>query len=241
MLLLAACGDESTPPDEPGSGTLETTVEPTSAATALTSPAELDGDLQSGTEAYDVRLPGLSSERLIMTVTLPEGWTGVDGWTLRKNGGVGNREGIAITLWAPPAFVYGDSCQWNESAVEVEPTVDFMADALAMQAMRNASTPRDLVVGRHRVVEIQLSVPDDLDLSTCDLYEGSPYFQSWASADGSIARYHQGPGQRDLVRLVDVDGQLLIIDVATWPELPAEEHDQIASLLDSMAFELANR
>jgi hypothetical protein len=103
----------------------------------------------------------------------------------------------------------------------------------------NASTPRELTVGQHRVIELQLSVPDDLDLTTCDPYNGTPYFQSWASADGATARYHQGPGQRDLVRLVDVDGELLIVDAMTWPELPPSEHDELQALLDSMSFELA--
>ena len=79
-----------------------------------------------------------------------------------------------------------------------------------------------------------------VSVDTCDLYQGDPYFQSWASADGATARYHQGPGQRDLVRLVDIDGQLLIIDAATWPELPSAEHDEALALLDSMTFELAS-
>ena len=73
-----------------------------------------------------------------MTATLPGGWTGVDGWILRKNGGVDNREGVAITFWGPPHYVYGDACQWADSAIEAEPTVDFMADALAAQAMRDS-------------------------------------------------------------------------------------------------------
>jgi hypothetical protein len=134
--------------------------------------------------------------------------------------------------------VYRDPCHWADSVINVDPSVDFMAEALAAQAMRNASTPRARNVGGHRTVEIQLSVPADIDISKCDLYKGKPYFQSWASADGSTARYHQGPGQQDLVRLVDVDGELLIVDVATWPELPPDEHDEIASVLDSMRFEV---
>ena len=76
-------------------------------------------------------------------------------------------------------------------------------------------------------------------MATCDVFEGTRYFQSWASADGSTARYHQGPGQRDLVRLVDVDGDLFIIDAATWPELPPTERDELQTLLDSMTFEQA--
>jgi len=231
LLALGACSDDSTSSDE---GRASTTRE---TRTSTTEPAvALFNDLPAGPGTYQLLLRGIGAPRLVMTATLPEGWTGAEGWVLRKNGGVDNREGIAITFWAPPDFVYGDACHWSDSAIEAEPTVDFMAEALARQAMRSASTPRELAVGGHRVVELQLSVPDDLEMSTCDEFEGGPAFESWSSADGHVARYHQGAGQIDLVRLVDVDGELLIIDVATWPELPAGEHDEIMSLLDSMTF-----
>jgi hypothetical protein len=68
----------------------------------------------------------------------------------------------------PPHYVYGDACQWAGSAIEAEPTVDFMADALAAQAMPDASAPRALTVGQHCVIELQLSVPDDLKIATCE-------------------------------------------------------------------------
>ncbi len=240
MLAIGGCGN-STDDDARGASAptmTGSTVAPVPLSTTVTGPPLLLGDLAAGTATYELRLPEPGSERLTMTATLPAGWTGVDGWVLRKNGGVDNREGVAITFWSAPHYVYGDACQWADSAIEAEPTVDFMADALAAQARRDASTPRELTVGKHRVIELQLSVPDDLDLATCDLYQGTPYFQSWASADGSTARYHQGPGQRDLVRLVDVDGELLIVDVMTWPELPSSERDELGALLDSMTFEL---
>lgn len=48
----------------------------------------------------------------------------------------------------------------------------------------------------------------------CDPFDDEPAFQSWAAAEGSMARYHQGPGQRDRVWLIHADGVLLIIDVA---------------------------
>jgi hypothetical protein len=35
---------------------------------------------------------------------------------------------------------------------------------------------------------------------------------------------------------VDVDGELLIIDAATWPELPADLEADLLTVLDSMRF-----
>ena len=230
VLIMAACGGDAAAPDA--------ATDPTPESTTAAAPDVLIGDLPAGTATYEVQLPDVRPERFVMTVTLPEGWTGVDGWVLHKNGGVEDRQGVAITIWGAPSFVYGDPCRWSDSAIEVEPTVNFMAQALATQQSRDASTPRELSVGGHRAVEVELTVPVDADISMCDSYEGEPSFQSWASADGSTARYHQGPGQRDRVRLIDVDGELVIVDVATWPELPADEHDEILSVLDSMTFEV---
>jgi hypothetical protein len=232
VLLLGACGSS-----DDSSGTSPADGSEGSSTTESGS-AELAGDLPAGTATYAVRLPDEGAARFTMTVTLPEGWAGEDGWVLRTGGGVEERTGIAISLWGAPAFVYRDPCRWADSAVTVEATVDFVAGLLAEQTGRSAFTPRALEVGGHRAVELRLSVPDDIDLASCDEYEGEPYFQSWASADGSTARYHQGPGQRDLVRIIDVDGTLLIVDVATWPELPAEADEEIMAILDSMRFEV---
>jgi hypothetical protein len=116
-----------------------------------------------GTVTYEVRLPDRDTPRFAVTVTLPAGWSGDDEWLLRRSGGVDSREGVAITLWGAPAFVYGDPCRWADSAIEVEPTVDFMAEALAAQATRDASTPREFVSGEHRGMELEMSVPDDVD------------------------------------------------------------------------------
>jgi hypothetical protein len=228
-MMLGACGALGACSDD-------TSRDGASSTVTAAEFAPLEGELEAGTETYEVRLPDRTSPRFAVTVTLPAGWSGLDGWVLRRNGGVDSREGIAVALWGAPAFVYGDPCRWADSAVEVEPTVEFMAEALAAQATRDASTPREFVAGEHSGTELELSVPDDADIARCDVYEGTPYFQSWASADGQTARYHQGPGQRDRIRLVDVDGDLLIIDTATWPELPPDLEAELLTVLDSMRF-----
>lgn len=225
-LMFGACsGDTSSSPDATSTTVIAAEIAP------------LEGELSTGTETYEVRLPDRDSPRFAVTVSLPAGWSGSDGFVFRRNGGVDNREGVAVALWGAPSFVYGDPCRWADSAIEAEPTVDFMAEALAAQATRDASTPSEFVAGDHRGLELELSVPDDVDIAQCDVYDGKPYFQSWSSADGETARYHQGPGQQDRIRLVDIDGELLIVDAATWPELPADLEAELLTVLDSMRFE----
>jgi hypothetical protein len=65
---------------------------------------------------------------------------------------------------------------------------------------------------------VQLKVPDSIDFATCD--QGQ--FRSWGPENK--ARSQEGPGQGDLVWVVDVSGngvdrsgdEILIVDAATF-------------------------
>jgi len=214
--LLGACATGSPSATEPSAASSAETpasVEPSDGSAYERIPES--GPLEAGTHVLSVESAAL--DPILVTVQLPDHWAGSDGWVLTTGGGVGAKKGAAIQFWGAPDYTYTDACHWSTTQFPVEKTVDFMASALAAQQPRNASTPREISVGGHRAIEIQLSVPDDVVPSTCDQYEGAGFFQSWHYGSGESARYHQGPGQRDLIRLVDVDGRLVIIDTATWP------------------------
>ena len=87
---------------------------------------------------------------------------------------------------------------------------------------------------------IELTVPDTITFADCD----GGQFRSWAIDND--ARFAQGPGQRDLVWAVDIDGAGvidvvppppggLIIDAATFPGTPASVMSEINAILDSIA------
>jgi hypothetical protein len=200
---------------------------------------QLIGPLEAGTHTFEFAEDVDALDPLV-TVTVPNGeWSGLFGWILGTDGFIMSRHGVSIQFWSTPDMVYGDPCRWATTAIDVEPTVEFMADALANQALRSASAAREVTVGDHRGIELELTVPEDIDFTTCDRFEGVPYFQSW-SYDSGGGRHHQGPGQHDLIRLVDVDGTLVIIDATFWPELPAETHAEMIDVLDSMTFQPAH-
>jgi hypothetical protein len=194
------------------------------------------GALEAGTHVLIAESSAL--DPILVEVQLPDHWAGSDGFVLTTDGGIASRQGAAIQFWGAPDYTYTDACHWSTTQFPVEKTVDFLASALAAQQPRNASTPREISVGDHRAIEIQLSVPDDIVLSACDQYEGDGFFQSWHYGSGESARYHQGPGQQDLIRLVDVDGRLVIIDAATWPQLPDETRAELMAVLDSLSIDL---
>ena len=107
---------------------------------------------------------------------------------------------------------------------------------LANQALRGPR-PRALTqvaLGGQSALRIDLSVPADLDISTCDKGE----FRSWTELMSSIgANSHYAPGQLDTVYEVDVDRRPLVIDASHMPATSREDLAELEAILASMVID----
>lgn len=135
-------------------------------------------------------------------------------------------------------YVYGDPCQWSTTKPETpSTTVDEVVAALTAQASRDASAPVDITVDGYAGKSITLHVPDNAVFGECD--QGT--FASWAGGGDPLesgpSRYHQGPGQIDEVWILDVDGELIVIDAMYGDETPAEDVAELHAILESMTLE----
>jgi hypothetical protein len=203
------------------------------------------GNLEPATYAYlDVDGQGFN-----VRFTVPTGWT----WNGRylSKGGVDLPDGAAIFFYGGPVEVYADPCHWSESGSILSTGFDVI-DHLSAQPMRSATTstarpapvpagPADRWAGK----VVELTVPDDIDIAGCD----GGQFRSWGS--GTNVRANQGPGQRDLVWVIDIDGAGviddqgsvlvtppvggLIIDAASFASTPADVMIEIEAILASIA------
>ena len=193
--------------------------------------------------AADAGLPVGGSHVLVsdgsveMTVTIPApGWTGDEaGGILVKNDNVDAPDGAGMIVFPDDGlFVYGDPCRWaSTTPATPATTVDAVVAALAAQASRDASEPVDITVDGHTGKSITLHVPDDADFSTCD----QGFFGSWGVAsEPTPGRYHQDPGQIDEVWVLDVAGQLLVIDTTYYAGTPAEHVAEIRAIVESATF-----
>ena len=81
--------------------------------------------------------------------------------------------------------------------------------------------------GRWPGLAIELTVPDDIDLADCD----GGQFRSWGP---DPVRAHQGPGQHDVVWVVDT-GERLVIDASWMPATQADVIAEIEAILESIA------
>ncbi|MDP8904502.1 MAG: hypothetical protein M3N29_04185 [Chloroflexota bacterium] len=167
--------------------------------------------------------------------TVPGGWSW-HGWYLEK-ADLDSTQHAAIGFWTAEVQVYTDPCRWQgaEPDPPTGPSVRNLIDALAVQPMRGAAAPVERsaasldMPGRWQGSAIELTVPTDLDVADCDLGQ----FRSWGPE--TQARYHQGPGQHDLVWAIDVlPSARLIVDAASFPDTPPEVLSEIESILDSI-------
>lgn len=107
-------------------------------------------------------------------------------------------------------YVPSDPCAWTTTMQDLPgTTVDEVVAALQSQAFRDASEPVGITVDGHAGKSITLQVPDDAALDDCDLGK----FCTLTQEDPAVChRYQQFPGQTDEVWILDVNGEVAVID-----------------------------
>ena len=168
-----------------------------------------------------------------ITFTLPAGWSS-DPNIVGKHGS-DPPNGMAINTWGYIATVYNDPCHWQTTAVSVGPTVDAVVTALVAQKRGPTVTPVDVTIDGFHGKEIDLMVPLTVRFdapSSASLCDGGQY-KSWTLADGGD-RYNQGPGQHDLLDILDVNGQMLVIKRSFYQVNTAADRAELQAIIDSI-------
>lgn len=197
--------------------------------------------------------------------TLPAGWATSDGLVYKHLNEPGE---VAFSAWIPN-YVYDQPCYWQSSTVSPLDlnihTIDANTGAiilaqysggLANQALRGP-LPRARAIltmaavwgGQGGIVgalRIDLSVPANLDITTCDKGE----FRSWtqcryarnstqppidcSDVAGHVNNPRNAPGQLDTVYMVDVDRNPVLIDASHMPATTAADLAELKAIFASM-------
>jgi hypothetical protein len=220
-----------------GAPSAEPSATPTASPSVAPPSSRADGSLPEGPH---ILMSGESLDRmppLPITVTIPApDWYGEPGGgILVKNDNPDAPDGAGMIVFSGDLYVYGDPCEWATTRPDTPATtVDELVDALAAQASRDASEPVNVTLGGYAGKSITLHVPDDAVFSECD----GGTFGSWTVPGGlDPSRYHQGPGQIDELWIVEVDGELAVIDTGYYEGTPQIVRDELAAIVDSMTFE----
>jgi hypothetical protein len=154
--------------------------------------------------------PSLNSSYTI-TMQLLDGYAGDDVV-------FGSDNGQGISTWAV-GNVFGDPCHSNGTLLQppIDPSVDGLVAGLASQKGHPATTPTDVKVDGYAGKYIEMTVPAGIDVAECDHGE----FRTWKDPHG-CCRYLEA-GQRDLLWIVEVDGERLVIDAALGPQTTEQD------------------
>ena len=176
-----------------------------------------------------------------ITITIAaSGWT-LPGWEgLIKGDQVDNvpESWLLYASTTAGILVYGDPCPWQDLAPDTPATTaDEIVAALAVaQLDRDASDPVDVTLGGYAGRMVTLHVPNNAVFSDCN---GGIYASYGIEGQNGVPwRVHQGPGQIDEFWVVDVDGDIVIIDAAYRPDTSTERIDEMHTMIESARFEV---
>lgn len=172
-----------------------------------------------------------------ITVTIPApGWDGepAGGGLIKSDNSDPLHEAGMIVFAGQDLYVYGDPCRWRTTKPDTPATtVDEFVAAMAAQASRDPTQPVDATIDGIAGKSMTLHVPDDANFAACD--EGT--FGSWTYlSERTPIRYHQGPGQIDKLWILEVDGELAVIDIAYYERTPQAVIDELEAIAESASF-----
>jgi hypothetical protein len=235
VALLVGTQLLSSPSGGVGSGPSPTaTLEPTATPEATPTPTP-EGLLPEGPLVLSNggTSPGEAGPMMV-TIPAPD-WYGGTGAPLTKNDSPDAPDGAGLIVFGGPSYVFGDPCEWSTTRPDTPATtVDELVAALAGQASRDASEPVDITLDGYAGKAITLHVPDDAVFSECD----QDTFGSWGvpGTDTTPYRYQQDPGQIDEVWVLDVDGDLAIIDWTYYEGTPQVVVEELRAIVESITF-----
>ena len=227
--LLTACTDDasdqaSTDADTP---TSSATPSETSQSPTGWTPLPLEGDEEislPGRHGMTANgLPGLP----YAVVEVPEGFSNFGGWTLFKEGldeDAGEFTGMGY--WTISG-VFRDPCAADFD--EVGNSVEEVAEALQQQQRSRVTAPEPVSIDGYQGLYLELRMPNDTDLGQCGQYD------VWVSDPGG-GRYMEVRGQLDRNWILDVDGDVVVLQITASPGVPEPARDQLTGMVESVDF-----
>lgn len=208
-----------------------TTASPTATIAAVQQLPE--GVLSGGT--YRLR-PLSSAPSLTVDAIVPAGWFGGPQCCLSGPVGESNGpDGISLAFMAADG-IFSDPCHWNVDGsgggqpgdIEVGPSVDELAAALAANAAYEATTPTDVTIGGFAGKRVDVQLPS----GECDTQDGNGVYYVFGGREGGV--YAQGDGSHWQVSIVDVDGTRLIAALFSYAGTSAADLSAGQEIVDSV-------
>jgi hypothetical protein len=242
VLVIAVVGIAVLPKVGPGRADASPSAHPS--VTAIVSPVPLPtGMLPAGTYVITPSAhpawtacphpaaPGCSdppaADAIRFTLTVPEGWVGVDGTAIWPAELEAAPPGGASVGFSRGSWLHSDPCRQDLKLpdVNVGPTVDDFANALADNRFLEVTTPVDVTLAGYRGKYLDLQVPADLSRCPTSYHPWEPGI------------YAQGPGQRWHLWILDVRGVRVVVMGTDYAATSAQHRAELEAIVDSITIE----
>jgi hypothetical protein len=216
--VLVACssaGDDS----QVGATGSSPTLDPSSSPSTLPS---------SDVAVFRTDDPAFNAKYRI-TMDLLDGYRSVSGNQVV----LGTDSGQGISAWFV-GDVYAEPCHWVGMLLDLpmDPSVDGLVAGLASQQGRHASAATDVTLDGFTGKYMELTVPARIDVADCDHGQ----FRTWVDPTLEGARWFES-GQRDLLWIVDVEGNRLVMDAALGSETTQQDRADRIQMVESVRIE----
>jgi hypothetical protein len=242
VLIVAVVGYNLLPAGSTGTGgpAPSATPTPTAAPTATpvaSGPVALpEGPLAGG--RYRIQ-PLVSPPSLSIVADVPAGWVGhPENPALTSSGE--ESDGILLGFMAADGL-FSDPCHWDLDGtkealigdVVVGPTVDDLVAALKANTSYTSSAASPVTFGRFEGQELELQLPGDDVIKTCDRRPGETTGDYFVFPGGY---YAQGGNSRWHLYIVDVGGTRLITMISIGEGAPQTEITAAEAVVESFEF-----
>jgi hypothetical protein len=238
-LVVAVVGYSLLPPQgSVGGPTTAPTAspQPTTVASAAAVVDLPEGTLGGGRYRMDLAFvdPGYS-----IVAEVPAGWSGNPDIPAIVSPEASNGQIVIAQMVAESLFT--DPCHWDlngtgldqDGDVVVGPTVNDLVAALKANTSYSASAATPVSISGFDGQQLELQLPGDDVLSTCDKHgPGSP-FSGTAYFVFSRGFYAQGPNNRWQLAILDVDGTRLINMISIGEGTPQADIDAAQAIVES--------
>jgi hypothetical protein len=187
------------------------------------------GSVEPGRYVFSTLDPDFDASHQI-TIEVPDGYVGLqegqEGWAAVKP----EAHQTGVGAWVV-GDVYADACKWSGTQLDRSAisSADGLAAALAGQEGLRVSTPADARIDGFSGTYMERTMPARTNLGRCDLAQ----FRAWLDTGGG-ERYLGGPGQVDLLWIVDVDGVPLVIDASLAAGGTAQDRAELLQMVESI-------
>jgi Tol biopolymer transport system component len=178
-------------------------------------------------QTYAIGAPYLANDHSVI-LELPSGWT-TDGRLIVKDRGLPSE--VGVSAWTI-AGIYADPCHWQGSPAVPSAELTGLGMVTALLDQKGASqVTSDIHRGPWSEWPIELSVPADLDVASCD--QGQ--YRSWSDlADPTAGNANHRAGQIDVVYIIDLDRGPVAVDAWHFPGTSAESLAELEAALETI-------